>query len=152
MVQAGLSKKGDTVSKTMVQKRVGVMVQVAEQLPSKSEALSSNPSTSKKKKKSIIGNFTWFNEIHAAHQRQGYLDLTQWPPCIGASRVMYIAQTFWFVEDSGTSFACPKAWLLVNTSSCLFLVPSQNICSVDNTSIGHSLTSKGLAQPENVSS
>jgi hypothetical protein len=48
--QAGLDKKQDLISKIARAKRAGVMAQAVEYLPCKSEALSSNPSNTKKKK------------------------------------------------------------------------------------------------------
>jgi hypothetical protein len=51
VIQAQTGKKQDPISKIFKTKRAGGMVQVAECLPSKCEAVSSNPSTAKKKKK-----------------------------------------------------------------------------------------------------
>jgi hypothetical protein len=51
VAQAGLGKKRDPISKITREKRPRVMAQVVEHLPSKCQALSSNPSIAKKKKK-----------------------------------------------------------------------------------------------------
>jgi hypothetical protein len=51
MVQAGLSKKPDPISKITREKRAEGMAQVVRGLPSKCEALSSTAITVKKKKK-----------------------------------------------------------------------------------------------------
>jgi dihydroxyacid dehydratase/phosphogluconate dehydratase len=51
VVQAGLGKKLDPMSKITRVKRAGGVTQVIEYLPSKNKILSSNPSTTQKKKK-----------------------------------------------------------------------------------------------------
>jgi hypothetical protein len=51
MVQADLSKKQNAIPKITRAKRPGGMAQVVKHLPSKHEALSSNPNTAKKKKR-----------------------------------------------------------------------------------------------------
>jgi hypothetical protein len=48
---AWASSSGDPILKKKSQKRAGGVAQVVELLPSKCEALSSNPNTAKKKKK-----------------------------------------------------------------------------------------------------
>jgi hypothetical protein len=45
VVQAGLSKKEDSISKITITKRTGDVAQVLECLPSQHKALNSNPST-----------------------------------------------------------------------------------------------------------
>jgi hypothetical protein len=47
MLQAGLGKKWDSVSKKTRAKRAGDVAYVVERLPSKGEALNSNPCTIK---------------------------------------------------------------------------------------------------------
>jgi hypothetical protein len=51
MVQAGLSKKPDPISKITREKRAEGMAQVVEYLPSKHQAPSSNSSPTKKERK-----------------------------------------------------------------------------------------------------
>jgi hypothetical protein len=51
MVQAGLAKKQDPISKITYQKKTIGMARAVEFLPCKSEALSSNPSTANKQTK-----------------------------------------------------------------------------------------------------
>jgi hypothetical protein len=48
MLQAGMGKKQDLISKTTSARRAGSMVQVIEWMPSKSRVFSSNLRTSKK--------------------------------------------------------------------------------------------------------
>jgi hypothetical protein len=56
MAQASLGKKQDPISKKTSQtKRAGDMAQVVDLLPSKWEALSSNPSTLKKQNQKCCG-------------------------------------------------------------------------------------------------
>jgi hypothetical protein len=53
-VQAALGKKLDPISKLTRREKVEIVTQAVEQLPRKHEALSSNPSTAKKKEKKTL--------------------------------------------------------------------------------------------------
>jgi hypothetical protein len=63
MVQVDLGKKQEPISKTMRAKRAGGTVQVVEHPPSKQEALSSNPSTTKKEKMQYIHTMEYYSSL-----------------------------------------------------------------------------------------
>jgi hypothetical protein len=93
MVHADLGKKGDPIAKITKAKRAEVLAQVVECLPSKHEALKSNPSTEKKKRKE--------KEI----KKQRKLNYRKSLPQFTEDRVMYhlevlleYQQTFLFYE------------------------------------------------------
>jgi hypothetical protein len=69
MVQASLNRKQDPISKVTTAKRVGGMTQVIENLPSKNEALSSNLTTTGKKKcHFVLMKTTQFRQLLKANE------------------------------------------------------------------------------------